>query len=211
MTLLRNKPIQASQEELFIRPARRLAKAGWVATSWGAVLLISLSATSADALAKPTVSTHPMTPEIKLVDDYNIWFMGVALDNDITKLKAGLPKYITNETILHEAQSLPWGGTMIGYDGWVHLNQNVAPVFNKILTLVSGSDATYYQRGNVVVREISMIIKPNKEAPGLFTMGIIEKYTIRSGRIAQIDEFYADTASLIARLGALGALPGGKQ
>jgi hypothetical protein len=28
-------------------------------------------------------------------------------------------KYITDETVLHEATSLPWGGTMVGYDGWV--------------------------------------------------------------------------------------------
>jgi ketosteroid isomerase-like protein len=188
-----------------------LDKAGWIATSWAAVSLTFLSSAGADALAKPTVTTHPMTPEIQLIDDYNTWFSGVALDPDVTKLKAGLPKYITKDTILHEATSLPWGGTMIGFDGWVHLNQNVAPVFDKILPLVGGSEATYYQRGNVVVREINMTIKASKEAPTPFAMGIIEKYTIRDGRIAQIDEFYADTASLIARLRALGALPDGKQ
>jgi len=211
MTLLRLNLIQATQKKSLNRPGRRLDKVGSMANSWRAVLFISLSASGVVAPAKPTVSTPPMTPEIQLVDDYNVWFMGVALDPDVTKLKAGLPKYITKDTILHEAASLPWGGTMIGYDGWVRLNQNVNPVFNKILPLVSGSEATYYQRGNIVVREINMIIKPSKDAPGPFTMGIIEKYTIRGGRIAQIDEFYADTASLIARLGALGALPDGKQ
>jgi ketosteroid isomerase-like protein len=161
------------------------------------------------ALAKPPV-IHPMTPQVRLIEDYNSWFEGVALDPDVSKLKAGLPKYITKDTVLREPVSLPWGGTMIGYDGWVHLNQTVAPVFNKILPLVGFADPTYYQKGNVVLREIALTIQTSKEAPAPFSMGIIEKYTVRDGRIAEIDEFYGDTASFLARLRAMGALSDGK-
>jgi len=167
----------------------------------------ALAATGAIAAEKTEAKSHPMTPEIKLVDDYNTWFMGQAFDGDMVKLKAGLPKYITNDTVLHEAVSLPWGGTMVGYDGWVRLLQISAPIFGKITSVLDVSTPKYYQHGNVVIHEITMTIKSTKAAPEPFVMGMIEKYTIEKGRISQIDEFYADTASLLQRLRVVGALP----
>jgi len=167
----------------------------------------ALPTTGAIAAEKTEVQSHPMTPEIKLVDDYNTWFMGQAFDGDMVRLKAGLPKYITNDTVLHEAASLPWGGTMVGYDGWVRLLQISAPIFGKITSVLDVSPPKYYQHGNVVIHEITMTIKSTKAAPEPFVMGMIEKYTIEKGRISQIDEFYADTASLLERLRVVGALP----
>lgn len=152
-----------------------------------------------------------MSPEIKLVDDYNTWFLGGAYAGDPEKLKAGLPKYITNETALHEAASLPWGGTLVGYQGWVELKQKSSPVFAKISPLMEASAPKYYQRGNVVLHEITLTIKGSPAAPQPFSMGLMEKYTIENGRIKQIDEFYADTASFLDRLAALGAIPAVKK
>jgi hypothetical protein len=51
-----------------------------------------------------------------------------------------------------------------------------------------------------------MTIKATKEAPNPFVMSIIERYTVENGRIKQIDEFYADTAALLARFRTLKAI-----
>jgi hypothetical protein len=56
-----------------------------------------------------------------------------------------------------------------------------------------------------------LTIKPSKEAPEPFVMGVIEKYTVENGRVKQIDGFYADTASFLERLAILRALPNRKR
>src|SRR6266852_5549167 len=91
-----------------------------------ACFLLPLDVTCAAAAVRTDAKSHAMTPEVKLVDDYNAWFLGGAYAGDMDKLKAGLPKYITNETVLHEVASLPWGGTMVGYAGWVRLSEKSA-------------------------------------------------------------------------------------
>lgn len=149
---------------------------------------------------------HPLTPEVKLVDEYNTWFAGGAYAGDMDKLKAGLTKYITDKTVLHEAPSLPWGGTMVGYDGWVHLSKTVAPIFDKISSDLEVTDPLYYQHGHVVIRETTVTIKGTPAAPQPFVMGLIEKFTIEKGRITRIDEFFQDNAGFLDRLAVLGAI-----
>ena len=172
-------------------------------------------ATSAIALAAcggaPTIAAaagQSMTPEVRLVDDYNAWFIaGGAYKGDLDVMKAGLPRYITDQTVLHEAASLPWGGTMVGYDGWVRLCRISAPIWGVIAPHMVMSDQHYYQRGNVVLHELTVTVLPTDAAPEPFTMGILEKYTIANGRIRQIDEFYSDTSEFLKLLGRVGALP----
>ncbi len=179
---------------------------------FGAATATATAAGSGMFLSRPAAaagSKGAMTPQVKLVDDYNNWFIGGAYAGDMVKLRAGLPKYITNETILHEVPSLPWGGTMVGYDGWVQLCQASAPILEHLGPLMEVSEPEYFQRGNVVIHEITMTIKPSPGAPKPFVMGIMEKYTIAHGRIKQIDEFYDDTASFLERLKIIGAIPKG--
>jgi hypothetical protein len=159
---------------------------------------------SALSATQPQEKSKSRTPEIELVDEYNTWFLGGAYAGDMEKLKAGLPKYITNETVLHEPVSLPWGGTFIGFEGWVRLCQITDPIFAKLSSLLEFSAPHYYQHRSVVLNETTMTLKSTKLTPEPFTMGIVEKYTIDNGRIKQIDEYYADTASLISRLSVLG-------
>jgi hypothetical protein len=175
-------------------------------TSATVSMLSPFGAAFASGPARSPSTKNNMTPEIKLVDAYNTWFLGGEYAGDMEKLKAGLPKYITNETVLHEAVSLPWGGTIIGYEGWVRLCQTTDPIFEKLSSLLEISVPQYYQHRNVVLHEVTMTIRPTKVAPEPFIMGIIEKYTIENGRIKQIDEFYADTASFLDRLSVLGVL-----
>jgi hypothetical protein len=152
-----------------------------------------------------------MTPEVKLVDDYNDWFFGGSYGTDMDKLKEGLSGYITKETVLHEPESLPWGGTMVGYDGWVRLCQITNPIFGPLAERMEVSPPKYYQKGNVVLREFNLTIKPIQATKPPFITQIMEKYTVESGRIRRIDEYWADTASLLDELGDLGVLPDEKK
>jgi hypothetical protein len=143
------------------------------------------------------------TAGIKLVDDYNIWFFGViAKPINLATLREEMRAYITNETVLNEALSLPWGGTMVGYDGWVHLCQVCASVGEKTFPYMKLSDAHYTQRGNVIFRESTMTIASTK-----FVMPIIEKYLIKNSRIQQIDVFFQDTAGFVENLSRFGVPP----
>jgi hypothetical protein len=170
-------------------------------------MLTASEAASAPGSDRPADKKKTMTPETKLVDDYNTWFIGGAYEGDMDKLRAGLPSFITNETVLQEAASLPWGGKSVGYEGWVRVCSISGPIFEKLGSLVDLSAPTYYQDGHTVLHQLVMTIKPTGAAPEPFVMGVMEKYTVAHGRISYIDEFYADTAGFLERLTVLGAIP----
>jgi hypothetical protein len=182
-----------------------------VLTLLAAATLLSHGNLAHAAAASDAKKVHPQTPEVKLVDDYSTWFAGGAYAGDKDKLRAGLTKYITDKTVLHAATSLPWGGTTVGYDGWVQLSQMVTPIFAKIDSDLDVADPVYYQRGHVVIRETTVTIKSTSAAPQPFVMGLMEKFTVEHGRITQIDEFFQDTAGFLDRLTVLGAIPTRKQ
>ena len=148
------------------------------------------------------------SPEIQLIEAYDNWFIeeGTFL-GPLDKMRAGLPHYITNKTVLHEPPSLPWGGVMIGYDGWERLCRISGPIWKVLLPLAEISAPTYYQNGPAVMHEINISIKATASAPEPFAMGLVEKFVVHRGRIVEIDEYYADTAGLMKKLTALGTLP----
>jgi hypothetical protein len=173
-------------------------------------MFVSVGPAIADATSATQNGSKPMTPEVKFVDDYSTWMMGGSYGSDLSKLKAGLAKYITNETVLNEAASLPWGGKMVGYDGWAHLTQASAPALAVVAPLLEMSKSHYFQSGHVVFREFTITVKPSKAAPDPFVMGIIEQFTLSRGRIKQVDVYYEDTAAFLQRMAAIGVLPAKK-
>ena len=174
----------------------------------GLAAVTSVVATPGMLLAQPPAAADTRSPEIKLIDDYNFWFIVQgAYRGDLGAVRAGLPRYITNQTVLHEAESLPWGGTMVGYNGWVRLCRISGPIWGAIDKSLSMAGAHQYQQGNVVINEITVTIAGTKASPKPFVMAIMEKYVVENGRIARIDEFYSDTAGFLKQLSLLGALP----
>ncbi len=159
-------------------------------------------AETAPALA---ASASQMTANVKLVDDYETWYAQHSFD--LEDHKGELLSYITEETILHEPASLPWGGTMVGAAGWAVLERKSRSALSDIANLFEVSPRKYYQDGDTVLCESYLIIKATKAAPTPFRIGLIEKFKVSNGRIVQIDEFWQDTAGLLARLQALGAWP----
>jgi hypothetical protein len=191
----------------FFNGAGRAVAASALAFAVGNVFPATEAAATSDAGNK-----NKVTPEIKLIDDYNNWFFGtIGGPLDIAKIRAGMLEYITNETILYEALSLPWGGTTVGYDGWIRLCQISAPISKKMGPLLEASDAQYWQSGNVVFRESAMTIKPTKAAPTPFVIALLERYTIENARIKQIDEYFQDTDGFLKRLKVLGIYSGRKK
>jgi hypothetical protein len=76
---------------------------------------------------------------------------------------------------------------------------------------MEASPAKYYQKTNVVLRDLSLTIKPAQATKQPFKTRIMEKYIIENGRIRQIDEYWADTESLLDELAGLGVLPNEKK
>jgi hypothetical protein len=163
----------------------------------GAVLFAGTIASAASSLwqtaeGRPATSRKGMTSEVRLIDDYNSWLVRVF--GNAKRLREGLPRYITETAVLREAASLPWGGTLVGYAGWESLNERGMAALGGIPEM---SIAHYWQRGNVVLREFTLTIKPTKPTKANLVVDIIEKYTVENGRITQIDLFYDDTATLL--------------
>ncbi len=136
-----------------------------------------------------------MTPEVAFIENYNTWLLGAL--GDLDQLMAGLPRFITNETILMEPSSVPWGGTLIGFDGWAKLREGVLPFFGSLGPDLSFSKAEHFQRDNTIIRELVMSVRPTQASSKGFVMPMIEKYELSGGRIARIDAFYEDTARFL--------------
>lgn len=145
-----------------------------------------------------------MTPEVELIEAYNTWlnsFLASGAVVDPVKLEAELEPYITAETVLKEPSDVPWGGTMIGYEGWAHFFRESAPTFRHFAGRYDVTEPAYYQRGNVVFREMSSIIKgATADAPTALVITLVEKYIIADGRIVQMIEFWDDPALFRALL-----------
>jgi hypothetical protein len=95
---------------------------------------------------------------------------------------------------------------MVGYEGWHRFFEHTVATVKAILPILEVWESSFYQAGPVVILEYGLTLKPTTAAPEPFKMGLIEKYTTAGGRITQIDEFYADTASYLKRLRLLGAI-----
>jgi len=159
----------------------------------------------AETAPAPAASASQMTADVKLVDDYQTWYAQHSFD--LEGHKAELLSYITEETILHEPASLPWGGTMVGAAGWVVLERKSRDALSDIVNLFEVSPRQYYENADTVLCESYLTLKATKATPTPFRIGLIEKFKVSNGRIVQIDEFWQDTAGLLARLQALGAWP----
>jgi hypothetical protein len=174
---------------------------------------------------QPDSGTAIETPEIRLVKNYNTWLTGgpwfnfpeqstskgrsspwLASPSAIKAYLDGLQRYITDASVLHEAPSLPWGGTMVGFDGWVRFLQTCTPIYHSIFSMFEVSQPAYWQHDNAVIKKVTITMKPTERIPNPFYMEILEIYTIDHSRIKQIDEYYEDTAGYLARLKSLGVM-----
>ena len=150
-----------------------------------------------------------MSQEIEVVENCNAWinsFLGSDDADDLEKLKVGLQPFITEKTVLTEPASLPWRGEHVGYEGWVEFIRRIRPVQKHFASRSNEKKSTYYQEGNVVLREFAIDISGSTVASP-FTLKLFERYTVEDGRISQCLSYYYDTASFLEFLALEGLIP----
>jgi hypothetical protein len=108
---------------------------------------------------------------------------------------------LTEDVVVHEAASLPYAGEHRGHDGFLRL----ADAFNRVWEMTSELDLTFLDTGTdrVVVLVAYDVVARATGRP--FRLDHVEIYTVRDGRIADLDIYYKDTAAMVDITGGAGA------
>jgi len=151
------------------------------------------------------------TSQIDLIENYNIWYYDALMkivENvptySLEMFRVEAARFLTEQTVLDEPVSMPWGGRYVGIAGWeAMLTSDVRDVAMEFLSNIKFTEPTYYQKDNVVLRELSWTVAPTAIDPEPWVTWHIEKYWVEGDRIVRIDEYYQDTATLLKRMGML--------
>lgn len=116
----------------------------------------------------------------------NVWLMWP----DVTV--EGLSKFIADDCVLHEAESLPYGGVWTGPQGFYDLMNRIKSTwadfaFSFETVLTNNVDLVSY-RGRI----------SGSTPHGRFDMPVVEYWRFRDGKAIEILPVYFDTASLVA-------------
>ncbi|MFJ3921561.1 nuclear transport factor 2 family protein [Streptomyces sp. NPDC090022] len=103
---------------------------------------------------------------------------------------------IDPELVIHEAESLPYPGDFHGPAGFVQLAEKVFGLAD-----LSISDVRLLEDGDTVVSRSRATFTARATGRVLETE-VVELYTFRDGRIADIDAFYKDTHAVVELLGS---------
>jgi ketosteroid isomerase-like protein len=109
---------------------------------------------------------------------------------------------LTHDVVVHEAPSLPYPGDHRGHDGFLRL----ADAFNSVWEIVGDLDLTFLDAGEtrvVVLVAFDVMTRPTG-AP--LRLRLVEVYTVRDGRIADLDVYYRDTAAIVEATGGARVL-----
>jgi ketosteroid isomerase-like protein len=109
---------------------------------------------------------------------------------------------LTPDIVVHEAQSLPYPGDHRGHDGFIRL----ADAFNSVWEIVSDLDLAFLDAGeaHVVVLVAFDVVTRQTGVP--LRLRLVEVYTVRDGRIAELDVYYRDTAAIVEATGGARVL-----
>jgi len=100
---------------------------------------------------------------------------------------------LTPDVVVHEAPSLPYPGDHRGHDGFLRL----ADAFNTVWEIVSDLDLTFLDAGEtrvVVLVAFDVMTRPTGVP---LRLRLVEVYTVRDGRISDLDVYYRDTAAIV--------------
>jgi ketosteroid isomerase-like protein len=109
---------------------------------------------------------------------------------------------LTHDVVVHEAPSLPYPGDHRGHDGFLRL----ADAFNAVWEIVSDLDLTFLDAGEtrvVVLVAFDVMTRPTGVP---LRLRLAEVYTVRDGRIADLDVYYRDTAAIVEATGGARVL-----
>jgi ketosteroid isomerase-like protein len=108
---------------------------------------------------------------------------------------------LADDIVVHEAASLPYGGDHRGHDGFLRL----ADAFNRVWEMTSPLDLTFLDAGERVVVLVRYDVVARATGRPL-TLDHVEIYTVRDGKIADLDIYYRDTAAIAAATGGVRVL-----
>jgi ketosteroid isomerase-like protein len=108
---------------------------------------------------------------------------------------------LADDIVVHDAASLPYGGDHRGHDGFLRL----ADAFNRVWEMTSPLDLTFLDAGERVVVLVRYDVVARATGRPL-TLDHVEIYTVRDGKIADLDIYYRDTAAIAAATGGVRVL-----
>jgi ketosteroid isomerase-like protein len=97
------------------------------------------------------------------------------------------------DLVVHEAASLPYAGDHRGHDGFLRL----AEAFNSVWKMTSDLDLTLLDAGEEYVVGLVQYDVVSRATGVPFRLDHVEVYTVRDGRIADLDIYYKDTAAMV--------------
>lgn len=104
---------------------------------------------------------------------------------------------LRDEFVVHEAGGLPFSGTFHGPDGFLQLLGTMNERLE--LELSPGSGIQYLAAGNTVAMRTRMKFTARASGNSVET-GLVEIYTVRDRRIAELDVYYKDPSAVTALL-----------
>jgi uncharacterized protein len=100
-----------------------------------------------------------------------------------------------DDFVVHEAGGLPFSGDYHGPQGFFELLERM----NDVLELTAGPITTEPLSADVVAARFRLTFVSRASGKSV-EMGLVEIYTVRHGRIAELDVYYKDPAAVAALL-----------
>jgi ketosteroid isomerase-like protein len=110
----------------------------------------------------------------------------------------GLRRLLHDDVVVHEAPALPYGGDHHGPEAWIKLFETVQETWEFTETF----RYTYYDSDpdTVILQvEVDALAAATRKP---IRLRLAEIFTIRDGKIAELDVYYWDTAAMLEALGA---------
>jgi ketosteroid isomerase-like protein len=102
-----------------------------------------------------------------------------------------LRELISADVVFHEPPELPYGGDHQGYEGLMHLAQQIMGEFE---FRVDGVEMIDLGDDRVVIHEIGVFVSHQTKREARFP--IVEIYTVKDGRITDVDMYYKAPGAL---------------
>jgi ketosteroid isomerase-like protein len=104
---------------------------------------------------------------------------------------------VDEDIVVHEAQSLPYPGDHRGHDGFLRLTD----AFNRVWEISSPLDLTFLDAGDTRVVVLVGFDVVARATGRPLRLELAEIYTVRDGKITDLDIYYRDTAAIVEATG----------
>ncbi len=109
---------------------------------------------------------------------------------------------LADDIVVHEAASLPYPGDHRGHGGFLRL----ADAFNRVWQITSPLDLEFLDSGHTRVVVLVRFDVVARATGTPLTLELAEVYTVRDGKISDLDIYYRDTAAIVEATGGVRVL-----